>query len=202
MNIQSEEKLIDVEAQLFIANVLDLPSKLQQIDFCTHESLQIIHRHLFEGLYTWAGEYRTVNTYKLEQVLNGLSINYSEKEQIIPDLQKVFKWANDIQWNDNNPNLNEDFARLMTELWRIHPFREGNTRTVSVFMNLFSEINHIQFNGKTLADHPGYLRKALVLAAVEEAPESKYLQRMLDDALNKSIVEDLAGDVQLISIKL
>ena len=44
---------------------------MQQIDFRTHKSLQMIHRHLFEEIYTWAGEYRTVNIYKSEQALNG-----------------------------------------------------------------------------------------------------------------------------------
>ena len=126
MNIRNAEKLIDVEAQFFIANVLDVQSIVQQLNFQYHKSLLIIHRHLFEEIYTWAGEYRTVNIYKSEQVLNGLSINYSEKKQIIDDLQKVFNWANQIQWNNDNPNLEEDFARLMIDLWRIHPFRDGN----------------------------------------------------------------------------
>src|SRR5690625_2490148 len=116
MNIRNAEELIDVEAQLFIANVLDIQSIVQQIDFRTHKSLQTIHRHLFGEIYSWAGEYRTVNIYKSEQVLNGLSINYSEKKQIIDDLQKVFNWANQIQWNNDNPNLEEDFARLMIDL--------------------------------------------------------------------------------------
>jgi len=37
--------------------------------------------------------------------------------------------------------LKEDFAKLMIDLWRIHPFREGNTRIVSIFMKLFAEKN-------------------------------------------------------------
>src|SRR5690625_4700655 len=136
MNIRNAEKLIDVEAQLFIANVLDIQTIVQQIEFRTHKSLQMIHRYLFEEIYTWAGEYRTVNIYKSEQVLNGLSINYSEKSQIIFDLQKVFAWANQIQWNNDNPNLKEDFSRLMIDLWRIHPFRDGNGRIARLLLNL------------------------------------------------------------------
>ena len=66
MNIQNEQELIDVEAQLFIANVLDLSSIIHQISFRTHESLQIIHRYLFQELYAWAGGYRIVNIYKAE----------------------------------------------------------------------------------------------------------------------------------------
>lgn len=194
MNIRNAEKLIDVEAQLFIASVLDIQTIVQQIDFRTHKSLQMIHLHLFEEIYTWAGGYRTVNIYKSEQVLNGLSINYSEKSQIIFDLQKVFAWANQIQWNNDNPNLKEDFSRLMIDLWRIHPFREGNTRTVSIFMKLFAETNQIYFKNEILANHPSYLRKSLVLAAIEEAPEPVYLYRMLSDALNQLSSNDASDE--------
>ena len=79
MNIRNAEELIEVEAQLFIANALDIQSILPQLNFQSHKSLQIIHQHLFGEIYKWAGQYRTVNIYKSEQVLNGLSINYSEK---------------------------------------------------------------------------------------------------------------------------
>src|SRR5699024_7836986 len=145
----------------------------------------MIHRYLFEEIYTWAGEYRTVNIYKSEQVLNGLSINYSEKSQIIFDLQKVFAWANQIQWNNDNPNLKEDFSRLMIDLWSIHPFREGNTRTVSIIRKLFEDTNQIYSKNEILANRPSSLRKSLVMAAIEEAPEPVYLYRMLSDALNQ-----------------
>lgn len=72
----------------------------------------------------------------------------------------------------------------MTKLWRIHPYREGNTRTVAIFMNLFSESNNLDFNAELLSENAGYLRKALVLAAVDESPEPKYLLNMITDALD------------------
>lgn len=184
LNIRDECDLIDVEAQLFIANVLDISSIVHQINFQTYESLQSIHSFLFHELYTWAGEFRTVNIYKAERVLNGLSITYSDKSNITSELQKIFDWTHEIQWNYDNPKLTEDFAIFMTKLWRVHPFREGNTRAVSIFMNLFAEDNKLEFNGQILSQHPGYLRKALVLSAVEEAPEPQYLLKVLKDALN------------------
>lgn len=190
LNIRNERDLIDVEAQLFIANVLDISSIIHQINFQTYESLQTIHHFLFQQLYTWAGEFRTVNIYKAERVLNGLSITYTEKNRIKSELKNVFDWSNGVKWNYDNQRLIEDFAMFMTRLWRIHPFREGNTRTISVFMNLFAEVNELEFNGQILSQHPGYLRKALVLSAVEEAPEPQYLLRMLKDALNLLDIDD------------
>ena len=184
LNIRDEQQLIDVEAQLLIAAIVDISSISDEIDFQKYESLQTIHHFLFQELYSWAGEFRTVNISKSERVLNGLSVVYSDKDQIISDLKTVFSWSKSRQWDYSNPRLVEDFSMLMAKLWRVHPYREGNTRTVSIFMNLFAEANRLDFNAQLLSQHAGYLRNALVLAAVEEAPEQQYLLNMMTDALD------------------
>lgn len=86
----------------------------------------------------------------------------------------------------------------MIKLWRVHPYREGNTRTVSIFMKLFAEASRLDFNAQLLSQHAGYLRNALVLATVEEAPEPHYLLNMISDALgvvdfNKFMPDDEAS---------
>lgn len=71
----------------------------------------------------------------------------------------------------------------MTDIWRVHPYREGNTRTVSIFMKLFAEAQGLQFNEQLLSKNAGYVRNALVLAVVEESPEPEYLLKIITDAL-------------------
>lgn len=183
LNIKDEKELIDVEAQLIIASILDITSISTEINFEEYQSLQKIHHFLFHELYSWAGEFRTVNMYKNEHALNGLSVIYSNEDRIKSDLKEVFSWANSKQWNYSNLHLAEEFSMLMTDLWRIHPYREGNTRTISIFMKLFAEANSLTFNAQLLSQHAGYLRKALVLAAVEEASEPQHLLKMIKDAL-------------------
>lgn len=200
--IRDEQELIEVETQLFIANALDISSIIQQINFQTYESLQFIHRYLFKELYTWAGQFRTVNIYKSERVLGGPSITYSDKNQIVSELKAIFDWANGVSWDYKDSHLTENVATFMTKLWRVHPFREGNTRTVSVFMNLFAEVNKLDFNGKILSQHTGYLRKALVLSAVKEAPEPEYLLKMLGDALNRATVGEQKDEESLSKYKV
>ena len=51
-------------------------------------------------------------------------------------------------------------------------------------MKLFAEENKLDFNALLLSQHAGYLRNALVLAAVEEAPEPQYLLNMMTDAID------------------
>lgn len=191
LNISNTQTLINVEAQLIIANALDLDVVYSELNFQTYKSLQVIHQSLFKELYLWAGKFRTIDIKKSEEVLSGLSVTYSDAKEIVTDLESVFTWSKKIKWNDNNQNLVENFARLMTEIWRIHPFREGNTRTTSVFMHLFAKEKGLEFRGEILTQHLEYLRKALVLAAVEEAPEPVYLLNILTDALHmKNIKHD------------
>lgn len=55
------------------------------------------------------------------------------------------------------------------------PFREGNTRTVSLYMKLFADSVGLDFDDKLLSDHTGYLRNALVMASIGEYAEPQHL---------------------------
>lgn len=183
LNIHDEQELINIEAQLLIAGIIDIPSIIDEIDFKQYQSLQTIHFFLFQDLYEWAGEFRSINIYKSELVLGGVSVMYSDYQTINAELEAIFKWINNVVWNHTNLNLAQDFSKLMTDIWRVHPFREGNTRAVSIFMKLFADKHDIPFNAQLLSENAGYLRNALVLAAVAEAPEPQHLLRILSDAL-------------------
>ena len=54
LNIRDEQQLIDVEAQLLIAGIIDISSITHEIDFQKYKSLQKIHHFLFHELYLWA----------------------------------------------------------------------------------------------------------------------------------------------------
>ena len=191
LNIQDGQELIDVEAQLLIAGIIDIHSIIDDLDFHDYTCLQTIHRFLFEDLYTWAGEFRTINIYKSEQVLGGLSITYSDKSRIESDLKQIFKWAATINWTHKNLQLPSQFAKFMTDIWRVHPYREGNTRAVSIFMKLFADKQRLSFDAELLSQNAGYLRNALVMAAVDEAPEPSYLHRIITDALSLNTTQIL-----------
>ena len=93
LNIQDEQELINIEAQLLIAGILDIHTIMDTLDFNDYMCLKTIHHFLFEDLYSWAGEFRTVNIYKSERVLNGLSVTYSDYSRIDTDLLAIFNWA-------------------------------------------------------------------------------------------------------------
>lgn len=96
-----------------------------------------IHKYIFGDLYEWAGTQRNLSIYKAEQVLNGLSLTYSDYSRIEFEATQIINEMNAINWSVLNlEEIGLLFADLLAKLWLIHPFREGNTRTVMRFASL------------------------------------------------------------------
>jgi cell filamentation protein len=73
---------------------------------------------LFKEVYSWAGKPRTINIYKTEPVLGGLSVNYSEHNQIMKDLNKIQNDIDSFDWENSSKKVTGffDFAlRLRSE---------------------------------------------------------------------------------------
>lgn len=67
------EKAEYTYVSLNISAIINNPIEIKSLfDICK------IHKLLFGDLYDWAGDYRTINIYKDEPVLSGLSVKYSE----------------------------------------------------------------------------------------------------------------------------
>jgi len=93
-----------------------------------------IHRHLFQDVYDWAGEIRTVRVAK-----QGSAFCYPE--YIDREMRRLFSELDgERQFRARSP---ADFAALaahfLAELNAIHPFREGNGRTQLSFLTLLAE---------------------------------------------------------------
>lgn len=66
-------------------------TKLQKEKFEVNslKDIIIVHKILFENVYEWAGKIRTINIYKEELVLNGLSVEYSNYQDIKNQIDKL-----------------------------------------------------------------------------------------------------------------
>lgn len=92
--------------------------------------LKAIHRHIFQDVYPWAGEFRTVNIARPGQFYFALT------EQIAPCLGNVL--ADLLRERSLAGKPADEFcnraADYMGELNAIHPFRDGNGRTQREFI--------------------------------------------------------------------
>ena len=93
-----------------------------------------LHKYFLDTLYTWAGKIRTVNISKGTML-------FMPPHQI----EKAFKaFASDFekhkpQLGDPETEIARKIAFLHCELNVIHPFREGNGRTIRLFIDLLLE---------------------------------------------------------------
>jgi len=93
-----------------------------------------MHKYIFQDLYEWAGQQRKLNIYKEEAVLGGLSIDYSDVFDIPRDAESVLSEMRNKNWSVMNIHDSAvQFSDSLAKLWRVHPFREGNTRTTVTF---------------------------------------------------------------------
>lgn len=136
------------------------------------EGICFIHKELFSDVYEWAGKYRTINIQKREKVLAGKSVWYSNSIDIEKDLTKAWKKINAVDWTKlSKENFAENIARLFPALWKVHPFREGNTRTIVMLITFFAEHYGYYFDQELMSASAGYVRNSFVLASLDEHSE-------------------------------
>lgn len=88
-----------------------------------------IHKNLFEDVYDWAGEYRTVNIVKGKTMFANALYVPAALEDLVTKLNRDIT-SKSITSN----NVSEKLAYYYGELNMIHPFREGNGRTQKIFI--------------------------------------------------------------------
>ena len=196
LNIKDEEALDLAEAELSRANMMILYSSGFS-DFSANGICEI-HRILFEDVYDWAGKFRVINIQKKEKILAGKSVWYSDCDSIQKDLKNIFSKMNRVNWQKlNKKSFVSKVAKYFSSIWQVHPFREGNTRTVTMLLAFFVENNGYYFDHDLIARSSGYFRDALVMASLDKFSEYEHLEKILNDAICTEPVE--AGNEEEIS---
>ena len=133
-------------------------------NFSTTELLNI-HKRLFSGIFDGAGKYRDYNFTKKEWALNGDTVIYSSYESIKETLEYDFEQERNFEYK--NLGLDEaikHLCRFTSNIWQLHPFCEGNTRTTAVFIIKYLRTFGFKVNDDTFAENSWYFRNALVRA--------------------------------------
>ena len=160
---QNSESEATEEADKVSARIAEL---LSEKTFAFNPSQLIaIHRHLFTGIYKFAGKIRDYNITKREWVLRGDTVYYAGADMISETLKYDFE--QEKSFNYSSVSVDEAIAHLATfcsNIWQIHPFGEGNTRTTAVFMIKYLTTLGFKVNNEIFANNSWYFRNALVRA--------------------------------------
>lgn len=170
------------KASVNIAKIINEPSFAFSL-----VGLTSIHRRIFEGIFKFAGTIREVDITKKEWVLGGASVIY----QPASDIRAAIEYdLNKEKAFDYSPLPMQEvichLARFIADLWQIHPFMEGNTRTTAVFLIKYLRSMGISASNDMFKKHSWYFRNALVRASYKGlniTPTTEFLERFLRNVI-------------------
>lgn len=124
-----------------------------------------IHRRIFEGVFSHAGKIRDYNISKQEWVLDGASVNYGNALELKEMLEYDFQKEREYKYAFSGvAELIPHLAEFVSNLWQIHAFGEGNTRTTAVFLIKYLRSLGFDVTNDLFAKNSWYFRNALVRA--------------------------------------
>lgn len=130
LDIRNQNMLNVAELRIVISMTMKIEQeiKFNNIDFNFYKNL---HKQLFDDLYEWAGTVRNINISK-----KGTVFCNSDDIERIGKLK--FDRLKSLNFLKNTPK--DQFLDELTELYHdlnmLHPFREGNGRTLRLFITL------------------------------------------------------------------
>ncbi|MCR4693933.1 MAG: Fic family protein [Pseudobutyrivibrio sp.] len=135
LNITDQAKLHAAEQELSSARYFEMLRKPIPGDFSL-DHLRAIHRYMFQDIYEWAGEIRTVDISK--------GTIFCLTQFIGQEFKKVQDWLisqNYLKDVTDKREMAKKLAYLIGEINMIHPFREGNGRAQRVYVEYVCKNN-------------------------------------------------------------
>lgn len=134
--------------------------------------LMAIHRRVFEGVFKFAGQLRTVNITKKEWVLEGDTVRYVSADEIRQTIEYDMSQEKQVDYTQLSMEAAIlQLAKFTSGIWQIHPFREGNTRTTAVFVIKYLRSMGFNVINDLFAEKSWYFRNALVRANYQNIPK-------------------------------
>lgn len=150
LGLDDAEELRILEEKLVFLRMTELDSAPVEGAF-DYAHFKAIHRHLFQDVYEWAGEERTAPTDQF--MIKAGHAYYPAGPEMTKAAEKLFAG---LAKDDFLRGLGfDDFVAKLAELWGelnvVHSFREGNTRTQTVFFDALVTAAGYQLDVERLA---------------------------------------------------
>ena len=162
-SVRTETENETKEADIVSARIAKLLGE-KAFQFSPAEWLSI-HRRLFEGVFSHAGQVRQYNITKKEWVLNGDTVTYADWNSIKETTDYDFAAEKQFSYEGLSVDVAvKHFAKFASDIWQIHPFGEGNARATAVFMIKYMKTFGFCVNNDAFEKNSWYFRNALVRA--------------------------------------
>lgn len=135
-NIRDDNELSYKERLCTSYRILNLKNDIVKIKGNLDlKHLQDIHKYIFQDVYDWAGELRKID------IAKGVMFAYSQF--IIPESNRIFAELKNEQYLStySTNKFCERLAYYKAEINMLHPFREGNGRSIREFTRELAKFN-------------------------------------------------------------
>lgn len=186
-NNQIDDKNRTEEADKVSVRIAKILSEMA-FTLSTNEYISI-HKKLFDSIFPHAGILRDYNITKKEWILNGETVIYGSatelKATLDYDISKEKKFS---YKNLSSQEIIHHLALFISDLWQIHAFSEGNTRTSAVFFIKYLRTLGYNVTNDIFAENSWYFRNALVRANYTDLKNNvhsttEYLELFLENLL-------------------
>ena len=125
--------------------------------------LKYIHKYLFQDVYEFAGNFRIVDFSKPEIILNKDSVAYGDHRTLKESLEYDISLELEKNYKDMNMvEVIKNITKFSSNIWQVHPFREGNTRTTALFIEKYLISLGYNVDNSLFKEKSVYYRNSLV----------------------------------------
>lgn len=157
------------------------------------QHLKRIHQYLFQDVYDWAGQVRTIPMAKADYIGTSQVTRFVPPDLIDEQLRELFEglaldgFLKGLQRRD----FAEKIAVLFAEINRIHPFREGNGRAQRQFVRQLSTGVGYRLHFEVVS------RERLVKASILSANgDVAMMVRLMDEITDIERIQPLAKVIE------
>lgn len=171
---KSVREIAEADGTLQADNVSDRINLLLEEKAFVFSPMELsrIHGFLFKGILPHAGQFRTYNITKNQWILDGETIEYGSAGSLMKLL--TFDFAEEKKFDYSAVSSTEairHIVRFISDIWQIHAFGEGNTRTTAVFLIKYLRSFGFVVNNESFEKHSWFFRNALVRSQYENIPK-------------------------------
>jgi cell filamentation protein len=192
--LRNAEQLAAFETAKTAQRIYELQSKpvIGSFDI-TH--FKAIHRHIFQDVFPWAGQFRITVLGKAEQV--GQPVTWFTPPHLIAqEAERIFKWLlrSNLLAGVDRIEFARGCAALLAKLNNLHRFREGNGRTQRLFVEALARQAGNELHFEVVS------RERMVQASIEASHGNVgMMARMFEEILDEDRVEPLRRAIAFLS---
>ena len=151
----------ELECDFVSARIVELLNK-DNFDLSV-DYLKYVHKFLFQDVYKFAGEFRKIDFSKHEKILNNDSVAYGDYNTLTESLEYDIALEKGKNYKEMNiVEVINNITKFSSNIWQVHPFREGNTRTTALFIEKYLISLGYNVDNTLFKDKSVYFRNALV----------------------------------------